>query len=82
MNTGLLVHLVIPLLGFAEQTSPQNINDLSLWLQRWQVQQAEHLNNLATTVNHIVVDTDKVFTVVEILVELTNGTSQQNVLLQ
>ena len=39
-------------------------------------------NQLANTVNHILLDSDKVFAVIEILVELTNGTSQQNVLLQ
>ena len=37
---------------------------------------------MANTVNHILLDSDKVFAVIEILVELTNGTSQQNVLLQ
>ena len=75
MNTGLLILLVIPLLVLAEQAAPQNINDLSLWLQKLNVQQVEQLNGLVSQVNHIV-------TVVEILVELTNGTSQQNVLLQ
>ena len=79
MNTGLLILLVIPLLVLAEQTAPLNISDLAIWLRRLNVQQVETLNGLANTVNHIILDTDKV---VEILVELTNGTSQQNVLLQ
>ena len=75
MNTGLLILLVIPLLVLTEQATPQNINDLSLWLQKLNVQQVEQLNGLASAGNHIA-------TVVEILVELTNGTSQVNVLLQ
>ena len=75
MNTGLLILLVIPLLVLAEQMAPLNISDLAIWLRRLNVQQVEQLNGLVSQVNHMV-------TVVEILVELTNGTSQQNVLLQ
>ena len=37
---------------------------------------------LANKVDHVLLDLDKAFAVIEILVELTNGTSQQNVLLQ
>ena len=75
MNTGLLVLLTIPLLGVAAQTPPQNINDLSLWLQRWQHQEAKNLTDLASTGGAIL-------TVVGILVKLNNGTNQQNILLQ
>ena len=75
MNTGLLILLVIPLFVLTEQATPQNINDLSLWLQKLNVQQVEQLNGLASANLGIVA-------VLEILIELTNGTSQQNVLQQ
>ena len=72
-----------PWIGTANAPPPKkNVKDLSVWLKRWQVLQSEHLDNLATKVNHIVIETGRVFTVLEILVELTNGTSQQNFLLQ
>ena len=75
MNTGLWVLLIIPLLGVTAQTPPQNINDLSLWLQRWQHQEAKNLTDLARTGGGIL-------TLVGILVELNNGTNQLNILLQ
>ena len=81
MNTVLLFLLVSPLLVLTSQV-PQNVNDLSIWLAKWNVQAVDLHNQLANTVNHISLDTDKAFAVIEILVELTNGTSQQNVLLQ
>ena len=81
MNTVLLFLLVSPLLVLTSQV-PQNVNDLSIWLAKWNVQQVENHNQLANTVNHILLDSDKAFAVIEILVELTNGTSQVNVLLQ
>ena len=81
MNAGLLILLIIPLLGAAD-TPPQNVPDLAEWLKLLNGQQVETLNGLGNTVNHIVLDTAEVFAVVEILVKLTNGTSQQNVLLQ
>ena len=81
MNTVILFLLVSPLLVLTSQV-PQNVNDLSIWLAKWNVQAVDLHNQLANTVNHILLDLDKAFAVIEILVELTNGTSQQNVLLQ
>ena len=75
MNTGLWVLLIIPLLGVTAQTPPQNINNLSLWLKRWQVQSSENLTDLARTGAAIL-------TVAGILVELNNGTDHQKILLQ
>ena len=80
MNTVLLFLLVSPFLVLTSQP-PQNVNDLSIWLGKWNVQQVENHNQLANTVNHISLDTDKAFAVIEILVELTNGTSQVNITL-
>ena len=82
MNTGLLVLLIIPLLGLAEQTPPQNINDLGLWLQKWQIQEAEHLNELSEYLNDLSTTGGRVATLIGILVDLNNGTNQQNTLLQ
>ena len=77
MNTVLLFLLVSPLLVLTSQV-PQNVNDLSIWLAKWNVQQVEHLNGLTNTVNEIVLDTAKNW----LLVELTNGTEIQIALLQ
>ena len=70
MNTGLLVLLIIPLLGLAEQTPPQNINDLALWLQKWRIQEAEYTADIAGLIGSLI-DTCS-----------NNETYQQNTLLQ
>jgi hypothetical protein len=75
MNTVLLFLLASPLLVLAEKAVPQNINELSLWLKRLNVQQVEHLNSQTAALNHIVVATDKVITGLESVLELTNGTN-------
>ena len=82
MNTRLFVLLIIPLLVLAEQTPPQNINDLGLWLQKWQIQEAEHLNELSEYLNDLSTTGGRVATLIGILVDLNNGTNQQNTLLQ
>ena len=82
MNTVLLFLLASPLLVLAEKTVDQRLNELKLWLQRWNVQSVETLNEQATALNHLVVATDKVITGLESVLELTSGTSQQKVLLQ
>ena len=70
MNTGLLVLLIIPLLGLAEQTPPQNINDLALWLQKWRIQEAENTATIAGLIGSLI-DTCS-----------NNETHQQNTQLQ
>ena len=82
MNAVLMFRLASPLLVLAEKTVDQRLNELKLWLQRWNVQSVETLNEQATALNHLVVATDKVITGLESVLELTNRTSQQNVLLQ
>ena len=59
MNTGLLVLLIIPLLG-ASDTPPQNVNDLSIWLAKWHIQQVEFENQLRDGVNSVGLDTVKI----------------------
>ena len=76
MNTGLLVLLIIPLLGASEP--PQNINDLSIWLAKWYVQQVEFNDELRDGVNSIGLDTVKNW----LLVDFANNTIQQIALLQ
>ena len=52
MNTVLLFLLVSPLLVLTSEP-PQNINDLSIWLAKWHVQQVEFNNELREGVNSV-----------------------------
>ena len=70
MNTGLLVLLIIPLLGLANQTPPQNINDLAIWLKQWRIQEAQNTADIGVLIGGLI-DTCS-----------NNETRQQNVLLQ
>ena len=82
MNTGLLVLLIIPLLGFPEQTPPQNLNDLSLWLQKWQIQEAEKLNELSEHLYELTATGVSIAGLIGRLIDSNNETYQQNTLLQ
>ena len=70
MNTGLLVLLIIPLLGLANQTPPQNINDLAIWLKQWRIQEAQNTADIGVLIGGLI-DTCS-----------NNETHQQNALLQ
>ena len=80
----LLFLLASPLLelGDAQKTVDHKINDLGGWLERWKAWTVDYQAEQAVTLNNVVVAAAKVIIGLEDVLELTNVTSRQNVLLQ
>ena len=78
-----LVAGLLPALGEAQQkTVDEKLTQLGGWLERWKALTVTHQEEQEATLKNIVVAAGGVVVGLERLLELTNVTSRQNVLLQ
>ena len=80
----LLFLLASPLLelGNAQQTVDEKLTQLGGWLERWKALTVTYQAEQEVTLKNVVVAAGKVVVRLEEVLELTNVTSRQNVLLQ